>query len=145
MNKKIKIVMIVSVFFLLAYSLFGQAQDRGYEAPKPMTASITKQTPVQQDRTPVPPQDPTPPECKDSDKGNCQAVCNTATLQNGQPNPLGCISAFQSIPQKVLCQSPGENPYLVGCDMPSAQACTLNGNVGVWCNCYHICYNPNAT
>ena len=100
-------------------------------------------------RTPVGP--PYTPAGPPANKGTAQDVCNTQTIPAGQPgagqpNPAGCATAFIAIPQVALCDPEYyQGVYLVGCDMPSTQACTnQNGQSGVWCTCYYLCIDKVA-
>ena len=123
MHKHFGKLLMTFVVFMLAFSIFGQADTV-------LTSA--------QDRVLIKPQ---PPACEKGDKGACQAVCNVARNGDGTPNPVGCVEAFNQVAaqQGLLC-STNQMTILIGCDMPSTEACTnAQGRQGVWCSCYYKC------
>ncbi|MBS3145046.1 hypothetical protein J4208_05685 [Candidatus Woesearchaeota archaeon] len=129
MNKTLGKLFLTSIVFLLAFSIFGQAQD-------PVKAKV--QDPIRTDATPA----TQGPKCDDGDKGRCQAVCNVHQNANGTPNPGGSVTAFSNFVNQgpgIVCAR-GDTPILVGCDLPSAEPCTnAQGQTGVWAKCYYRC------
>ena len=129
MNGKLKISFLVSVVFLLVFSLYGSAQSNPHpNGPKEKEA----------------------PECKKNDKGDCKAVCNYHTKETtGEVNEAGCMAELKKKPRKALCPREKEVPEYIGCDATSGQKCTtaVGGMVhtGYWCNCYYQCYDPATT
>lgn len=121
MHKMFGKLLITFFFFMLAFSIFGQAD------------TVT----TAQDRELIKPQ---PPTCEKNDKGDCQAVCNVARNGDGTPNPAGCSQAFKDdVGQGTVCRAE-QVTILVGCDLPSGEACTnKGGQQGVWCSCYYRC------
>ena len=127
MNGKLKISFLLSIVFLLVFSIFTYGQEQ------PVAPGTPQRVPL--------PQVPEGPECAKTDKGDCQAVCNYHKNPDGSVNEAGCMAEFKKIPQKALC--PNENQprvYYVGCDLTGPKECSTSQGKGYWCNCYSLCY-----